>query len=165
MKNITLILTVFLVTNLSAQTIERQLIGSLGGNFANANIDLNFSAGESVITTEASGSIILTQGFQQADLDISSVEELMTNNDILLFPNPVSSSLNIKFLNDATKNGDVKILLYDNQGKLVYQQEENLNSGYGNIIQLDLHHLKNGLYFIHIKDAAGLVFRKNITKL
>lgn len=164
MKNITFILAIFLVSNLSAQTIERQLIGSAGGSFANATHDLNFSAGEAVIVTETSGSIILTQGFQQDDLGLVGIKEL-EKESISLYPNPVNTTLNIHFLDDASKNGEISVLVYDNQGKLVYQQEENLASGYGNIVQLDLSFLTNGMYVIHIKDAVGLVSRKNITKI
>ena len=165
MKNIILLVTVFLASSSYAQTIERQLIGSSGGSFVNSTIDLNYSIGETVITTESSGALILTQGFQQEDDGILGVDEFVKVNNVLLYPNPVSGSLSIQFIEDASKSGNVSVTVYDNQGKVVFHSEEKLNVGFNNTMTIDLSSLIVGYYIVHIKDADGVVSIKNIAKI
>ena len=166
MKSLTTLIAILFFYQLSAQvTIERQLVGTTGGSFVNGSIDMNFSVGEAVISTETSGSIILTQGFQQADENAVGLNEMNENFGINLYPNPFSSSVIIEFKDNSSKNGQLSFKVYDNQGKVVYNQNEELNNGYGNKIQLDLSHLVTGHYIVFITDANGRISRSTITKI
>ncbi len=166
MKNLLAFIALLFFFQISAQvTVERQLIGSIGGSFVNGNIDLNFSVGEAVITTETSGSIILTQGFQQADDNAVGIDEISKEIGIKIFPNPFTSSVTIEFTDNDSKNGDISFKIYNNQGKIVYKQDEHLSNGYGNKIQLDLSHLIAGHYIVFITDANDRVSRITISKI
>ena len=55
------------VMNASAQAISHKVVASNGGSFANANCQLSFTIGETIIPTFASTNNILTQGFQQTN--------------------------------------------------------------------------------------------------
>lgn len=166
MKSLITLIAILFFYQLSAQvTIERQLIGTTGGSFVSGTIDMNFSVGEAVVTTETSGSIILTQGFQQADENAVGLNELTEGFGINLYPNPFTSTVIVEFTDDSSKNGELSFKVYDNQGKLVYQQDEELNNGYGNKIQLDLTHLVTGHYIVFITDASGKTSRRTISKI
>ncbi len=166
MKNLFAFIMLMFFFQLSAQvTIERQLIGSTGGSFVNGSIDMNFSVGETVVTTETSGSIILTQGFQQADNNSVGLDEVSKEIGINVFPNPFSSTVTVEFTDEDSKNGKISFSVFDNQGKVVYQQDEHLSNGYGNKVQLDLSHLIPGHYIIFITDANDRVSRIKVSKV
>ena len=70
MKRVTSILVVCIavVSMGFSQGIERQVIGSAGTSAEAGGIEISYTVGESVISTEVvSGSFTLTQGFQQAE--------------------------------------------------------------------------------------------------
>ena len=164
MKNIVLLVSLLIVSFAQAQTtISRQLIGSTGGSFANATIDVNYSAGEAVITTATSGSIILTQGFQQPSFGVGAIDELDLSNNITVYPNPTSGVLNILLSENVAKNGTVEVRIYSLQGQLVFQGKENANASSGSM-QLDLNSLKVGQYLIHFTDAEGTMSRAKFVK-
>ncbi|MFT5859586.1 MAG: hypothetical protein ACI865_001689 [Flavobacteriaceae bacterium] len=164
MKNLSLFISLFLVSSLQAQTtISRQLIGSTGGSFANATIDVNYSAGEAVITTVSSGSRILTQGFQQPDFGVGALSEVDLSNNITVFPNPTNGELNILLSDQIAKNGTVLVDVYNLQGRLVFHGEEFASSTSG-IIQLDLASLNTGQYLIRFTDSDGALSRAKFVK-
>ena len=156
MKSLVTIALIGFAFGASAQTtITRQVIGSAGGSFSNASIDVNYTAGEAVIETLSGGSRVLTQGFQQAVVGIGSLDELVVNNDITLYPNPTQGELNVQFSENAVKYGTLSVRVYDLQGKLVFADDETVLSGQNGVLQLDLSGLNTGHYHIHIKDSEG----------
>lgn len=164
MKNIVLLVSLLIVSFAQAQTtISRQVIGSTGGSFANATIDVNYSVGEAVITTATSGSIILTQGFQQPDFGVGALSEVDLTNSITVYPNPTSGVLNILLSENVAKNGTVLVDVYNLQGKLVFHGEEFANSTSG-ILQLDLASLHTGQYLILFTDSDGALSREKFVK-
>lgn len=80
-----------------AQSLERQVIGSAGDYSTGAGISLSSTVGEAVIETATSGSIILTQGFQQPDGDPVGIEIPETGLSITAFPNPTGGAIVIEF--------------------------------------------------------------------
>ena len=55
----------------SAQSLERQVIGSSGTSFSNATAQLDFTVGELAVTTLSNGTNDLTQGFHQTNLQVT----------------------------------------------------------------------------------------------
>ena len=71
------------------------------------------------------------------------------------YPNPASDLVKLEIVNlTATDEaiGTAQIDIMDIAGRIVYQSQQNLQEGF-NTIQLDIHNLSSGLYFIKIKDA------------
>ena len=164
MKSILLFVSLLTVLFSQAQTtISRQIIGSTGGSFNNATIDVNYSVGEAVITTVTSGPIILTQGFQQTDIGLAAINEIEISHEITVYPNPTGGVLNIAFSENVAKNGTVNVRIYDLQGKLVFQGIENANASSGGM-QLDLSSLHLGQYLVHFTDAEGRISRAKFVK-
>lgn len=75
----------------------------------------------------------------------SALIEYFENTTITLFPNPTYGQLEIvmESENDAQKS---IITIYDSNGKLVYQSEENSNH-----IKIDLSEQSKGMYFLKIQ--------------
>lgn len=64
----TLFITVFCI---NAQTLERQVIGSTGTTFSNANTIVEFTVGETATTTISNGTTTLSQGFHQGTVKVA----------------------------------------------------------------------------------------------
>jgi hypothetical protein len=56
----------------SSQTISRKVMGTSGGNFTQGNYSLSFTIGETVIPTVSAPGYVITQGFQQPELPVST---------------------------------------------------------------------------------------------
>ncbi|WP_406683192.1 T9SS type A sorting domain-containing protein [Seonamhaeicola sp. MEBiC1930] len=80
----------------------------------------------------------------KCSLTLSNEEVFISENELILYPNPVSDVLTLK-LNNESDNGIFE--LYDSLGKLV--KVNNLSSYK---TEINVSALKSGLYFYHIKD-------------
>ena len=77
--------------------------------------------------------------------------------DILLYPNPVSTSLNIKLSSNWSYNTNIR--LFNAIGSLMIESKMN-----GNEQQIDVSSLPSGVYFIEIRDGQNSVSRKIIKR-
>lgn len=116
MKSLLLILFVFSVTGLFAQSVSPQVIATAGNYSENGGISLSWTLGEPVIETATGTGVILTQGFQQPDYNIVVVEHIPASNlDVNVFPNPTSGNLQIEWTGSIQT--PAVISLYDMNGK------------------------------------------------
>ena len=118
MKKIYLTLLPFGVAAMvSAQSISPQVIASAGTHYSNGSAQLSWTIGEPVITTVSNGNNIITQGFHQTLLTVTSVEEQsVAGMNVTVYPNPTSDLLNINFVNNLK---DLQMDLFDMSGKLL----------------------------------------------
>lgn len=165
MKYLIILVVLGCTTVARGQSADLQLIGSVGGDFADASIDVNFSAGEAIIETQSSASIIVNQGFHQPLELISGLNELNLGEEITLFPNPVSAGLNIEFSDNANTSGKVEVLVFNANGQIVLREESTVLGGNGAQIQVDMRTLEPGHYLIQLQDANGRTDRANFVKL
>jgi hypothetical protein len=156
MKKYFFILMGFLLyNNVYAQHLSPSVIGSAGTSFSNSTANTDLTVGE--LSTETySSNIILTQGFHQGIIKVASavieIEEV-----IKVYPNPTTSLLNI----ELEKNGNLDLVLIDINGKIVLQDKMKNEQ----TKQLDLSHIRQGNYFLHIiKDNKKSVYLINKTK-
>ncbi|NQY27849.1 MAG: S8 family serine peptidase [Flavobacteriaceae bacterium] len=71
-------------------------------------------------------------------------------NDLFIFPNPTNRNINIRI--QSATNTDVKINIFDIQGRKVYNTFKESNSGLFNTT-LDLGKLANGIYLIDVQQG------------
>jgi Tol biopolymer transport system component len=117
---------------------------------------MDYTLGEIVVETHTNGSTILTQGFHQEVLEITTK---IVNIDIKtkVYPNPTTSILIV----ELEKNVNADIMVYDINGKLVIK--DRLNNEQKK--QLDFSFLKQGNYLLHINIAdKQSVYQINKTK-
>jgi hypothetical protein len=151
MKNILLIGLLISGYTITAQSIERQVIGSTGGTSSSGTVIVTATAGECIVTTYT-GSLILTQGYQQTNSQSVSVKEVFVNASFSLFPNPTTglSKLEITTKNLSTS---ARIEIYSAAGKLISSQEVSLIADSKSITLLDLTLQAKGVYLLQIKNS------------
>lgn len=150
MKKITLFAVFGIVCSGIAvsQSIERSVIGSSGGFSAVGNVQLSWTAGETVIATASAGSVILTQGFQQPETGTSSVKPVDLASVLKVYPNPSNGIFKVSYATNAASAADmVSTTVYDGAGKMVYSgRKMDLSSGEA---ELDLSNLPGGVYTLN----------------
>ena len=97
MKKLKLLLLGILVGHIGySQTLSPEVYATSGDYFTNTNGTLSWTLGESFTETYSSINNKLTQGFQQSNYFISSVEENINNDfSVFVYPNPASNFINI----------------------------------------------------------------------
>lgn len=154
-KNILFYLFWIAWLGLSAQTTSPVVISSAGASFKSANAELSWTIGEPIIETFTSNGTVLTQGFHQTNLIITSVVDLASEAQVKVFPNPVANIANIEFKENA---GLTQLQLVDAQGRSLINRRVQLKAG---IEQLDLSRFPAGSYYLRLHNATA----KNIQTL
>ncbi|MDA9952383.1 T9SS type A sorting domain-containing protein [Chitinophagales bacterium] len=143
MERHTLILISLLATiSISAQ----EVISTQGDSYSGSGLVLDFTVGEVIINTASSstGSNTLTQGFHQSKWSVVGIRDLLPDFEANVFPNPLEEVLNI----EASAYENVKVFLYDAQGKLV--REDKL---YAELSTIELSELAAGAYSLLLTKA------------
>lgn len=148
----------FAVFSTNAQSLERQVIGSAGGYDVAGGVSLSFTVGEPVVETAISGSVVLTQGFQQPDdLGTGIKENVKITLDYTVYPNPTE---NLIFIELTTQEpAKVHLALYDMVGQEIDGLGmESLVNGTSRE-QMDLSELAAANYVLVMSDEAGNVLQ------
>ncbi len=144
MKKISLfVIGLAMISLAMSQTASPELVSSAGENFNNSTYQLDWSIGECATTTHSAGSYTLTQGFHQSTLVATEVEDLATDINISVYPNPTTNLLMIDFLTSEGL-GNV-ITVTDINGKTLQQAEVTTDRE-----QLNFSDYANGVYFISV---------------
>jgi hypothetical protein len=118
MKTGTIVLILFVLGlgahNISAQSIERSVIGAAGFSYSGPTFQADCTTGETIISTFSGGSIVLTQGFHQPlILDAFCLGDFDSNGfvnvaDLLIFASALGCNSGCG-LPDLDENGIVNI--------------------------------------------------------
>jgi len=84
---------------------------------------------------------------------VSTEEELLSNNDFIIYPNPFSNTININHIANIDR---LNLSIFDFMGKKVFEQNNSLNKSF------DLSNLKNGIYNLKIMFNNRIVTKKII---
>ena len=80
----------------NAQSISPEVVATSGEHFQNGTSQLSWTLGEVMIDTYSAGGTIVTQGFHQTQLTVTSIDESNPFSlNVNVFPNPTSQFLNI----------------------------------------------------------------------
>lgn len=132
-----------------AQSISPEVIASAGEHFDNGTTQLSWTLGEVVIDTYDNGTNILTQGFHQTQLTVTSVEESLSDVRMNMYPNPTSEFLNIELGNNEK---DINLQLFDMSGKLVHKDVIN---AYDTKYVLPMNKVATGNYLVQMQSVDG----------
>lgn len=137
----------------SAQSLERQVIGSAGSYVSSGNISLSYTVGEVATTTLTGSNLILTQGFQQPDQQLVGMDEPGFLGEIKVYPNPTSDIVNFEIKTDQS---GLTLVLTDVLGQDMLNRAIVLNGGsYSG--QVDMSSYAAGNYVLYLRDANGKV--------
>lgn len=146
------------------QSIERQLIGSLGIDHTASNF--TSSAGETLIQTLSSSGLTLTQGFQQATateepppppppppLGVSDISE-----ELLVYPNPVPINGNLTLEIGLAFDEQLNIDLISLDGKVLLRKENIFQNS--ELFHLGLKNIPAGQWLLLIHSENYTATRK-----
>ena len=138
------------------QVTSPSVVSSSGDSYSNTNIIMDYTLGEIVVETHANSTTILTQGFHQGVLEVST-ETVNIDIKTKIYPNPTTNYLIV----ELEKNVNAELLVYDINGKLVIK-DKLINEQQK---QIDFSFLTQGNYFLHINIAdKQSVYQINKTK-
>jgi hypothetical protein len=162
MKVIILTAAMFLlVGSVAAQSLERSVIGAAGAYSTAGNVKLSSTIGEPVIATAESGTITLTQGFQQPDGFTTGIKDPEVNIDYLLYPNPTVDVIQLVL---TAPEWECAIQLTDALGKVIEQRNEVVING-KQTERFDLHNLAAGQYYITLVSNSKIVKTFKVQKI
>lgn len=145
-KTLVLLCSVMWIYNLNAQSVSPQVIAPAGESFRGNTAQIDWTIGELAITTLQNSEGLVTQGFHQSNLIISSINKLPKEiGDIQVYPNPTTELLNMKL--NFKQNRRFNIRLFDLNGASVWEIQ---NEGSQFQQSKSLNNLPNGNYFLHI---------------
>jgi len=126
------------------QVATPSVVSSSGDSYSNSSVIMDYTLGEIVVKTHTNSTTILTQGFHQGVLEVTTG---VVNIDIKtkVYPNPTTNFLIV----ELEKNVNADIMVYDINGKLVIK--DRLNNEQQK--QLDFSFLTQGNYLLHINIA------------
>ncbi|MFK7925704.1 MAG: T9SS type A sorting domain-containing protein [Bacteroidia bacterium] len=137
-------------------TLERQVVASTGNQSTSGNVSISSTVGEAVSTYLISGSLSLSQGFQQADLGTVGIEELPeVVVDYTIYPNPTADELHIRF--QTEKMASLQVRLFDMNGRALEGFSRHLEGNGQLETSFSLVNLPSAIYMVSILDAEGQV--------
>lgn len=132
-----------------AQSISPEVLASAGEHYDNGTVQLSWTLGEVMIDTYDNGTNILTQGFHQTELTVTSIEEDLAEMRLNLYPNPTSEFLNIELGNNEK---DINLQLFDMSGKLIHKD---VIKAYETKYVLRMNAVATGKYLIQMQTEDG----------
>ncbi|MDX9848106.1 MAG: T9SS type A sorting domain-containing protein [Tenuifilaceae bacterium] len=137
--------------------IAQEVVVSAGSFSKNSSASISWSLGELVTHTLKTNENIITQGFQQTKLTVTSVDEIPGIRMIVsAFPNPVQENINLKV------DGEIdylKYVVYDLNGRMLHQGAFDSNP-----MVVPFYEYKSGIYFIRIVMAGAEIQTFKIIK-
>lgn len=146
------------------QTVDRWVIGSMGGSYESGDWVMDYTLGESVITTLSTPGSVLTQGFHQPGSLTVSVNEHPENDfQVLVYPNPSTDVLNISISNNPGEKTVIE--LYDLVGQRLEAQEFSNSAGQPLTCTFTMQRYATGAYFLRITSGKTVSEVIKITKI
>ena len=149
------VLCSILSINTIAQNKQANLLvtGNAGGTMQSNSYTIDFTVGEVMTEAFQGATVMLTQGFHQADLESATTDQGVASGiedtqefqeeELSVYPNPFKKTLNISYSFERELQMDVSVT--DITGKVVMTYSDDYNTG---TQQLDLSLYPKGIYFI-----------------
>ena len=149
-KNIFLLAFLFVSIISLAQSIEQQTISSMGTYSENGS-SLSTTVGQTANKTLETSDVILTQGFQQTGVIISSVETPLPKEkiEVTIYPNPSIGKISVKCSDGIQKEHPI-LILRDMTGRLVVDRQMT-----STVEIIDLQSLSEGYYLLSVTTTTA----------
>lgn len=138
------LLILFGVGNSYSQTLSPEVISSSGKSMTDGTTTIEWTLGESVTATLDNSQNMLSQGFHQTNILVTSIPNTVVSG-LSVFPNPTINIVNVQFSSDQ-KNTIVE--LYSVEGKLLEKHVVNSRN-----LELNLSSYPAGSYFLRVNNS------------
>lgn len=147
---------ILLSFSMAAQSLSPSVLALAGGVERMPNgTTLSWTLGESVTETLGTGEIVLTQGFQQPSLVVSTgYEDPAFDYDLSVFPNPVASELVI----ETNYHQSISYRLVDTWGKKLKEGQMESRE------LIDLTPLSSGVYALYFQVEGRMIRSELVVK-
>jgi hypothetical protein len=144
LKKVLLNLSVISSFAVSAQSISKQVISSVGKTQTNSNIKLSYTLGEPLIGLMSSVSNQIGNGYYPSlNLQALNIEDDISDSELLIYPNPTSHLLFITHLEYKS----FYISIFDLNGKEIY------NGFVSKGEAIDFSTYSEGIYILTVNDT------------
>lgn len=157
MKKLILVLTIVCGSVSYSQSLTPTVVASSGEFFSTSSASLSWTLGEVVIDTYIGSNNQLTQGFQQPEIRLVSVQEFESNITFSIYPNPTFDYVNFSAKNHQT---DLSIIIFDMSGKELIRSIYSPNTN----LKIDLSHVQSGIYLMQVTDGTTILKTLKIEK-
>jgi len=144
--------------NAQQVVLSSEVISPAGGYYELTNNDITISTtvGELIITTEGSGDIILTQGFQQPEMpnDPTLIQNVEANGvSMSVYPNPFTDEFTAVVV--LEKNDKLTFLLTDATGRIVSFEKVMPQAAGQAVYTFNTNGLATGMYSLTLRNESG----------
>jgi hypothetical protein len=116
-----------------------------GGNASGSNGNVSYSVGQ-ITYSSYSGTGFVNEGIQfPFEITTLDTDDNSETNEILLFPNPASSGINLKI--NSLLSEELKFVLYDSNGRILEESRITQNE-----IQISMVKYSKSIYFLKVID-------------
>lgn len=168
MKKITAIVTVYLLTitttSLAQNQVSKSVFASAGDAIKSGDYFVQWTIGEPITYLDVGGDKRAFHGFHiflgDKSVKVEDISEL--DAKVAIFPNPVSNNELMVEFRDWT--GQVKLSIFDMQGRVLYQKE--LNHIINETYPIDVSFITEGMYILSLqeKDKQAVTRKFTISK-
>ena len=129
---------------IGVSSTAQQVVASSGNSFSTVSYSVDWTLGEPVIETFTGSNNMLTQGFHQTKLVVTSLQDLtFPGLEVKVFPNPTENFLRIEVLQQG--NDVFRYELSEITGRKIWLKELKTQSD-----QIDMSSYASGIYLLHL---------------
>ena len=131
---------------------ERDVVASAGDYSTTASMEVSWTVGEPAVISTETASLIVSEGFQQADVNLIGIEDAYEPELFMVYPNPVSDVLNFEI--ESKETMELRGEVYDMMGRCVNTVPLfRVNAAYSG--QIDFSQLPAGKWFLQFSSPSG----------
>jgi hypothetical protein len=154
--NVLILLLLFSGTSGFAQDLTPRVLVPAAGLTTAGVIEYSQTIGETAVETVSSAGFILTQGFQQPRIQITTPTQ-PEGNGVDVYPNPATDFINVKFYGDEARKFSIEVI--NITGMVVNSMTIDFTDKYYFIQQIEVTSLKYGFYFVRVTSDDGTIKR------
>jgi hypothetical protein len=154
--NVLMLLLLFSGTSGFSQDLTPKVLVPAAGLTTAGVIEYSQTIGETAVETVSSAGFILTQGFQQPRIQITTPTQ-PEGNGVDVYPNPATDFINVKFYGDEARKFSIEVI--NITGMVVNSMTIDFTDKYYFIQQIEVTSLKYGFYFVRVTSDDGTIKR------
>ena len=141
-------------------TIWKQVGSDVIGSVVVEHLTYRQNDGLLIVATHGNG--IYQTNITSADDILSSIEDVVYDFNLNIFPNPSTDEINISFNSD--KIMQYQVMIYDELGRVVLKKEKNITYKGENNFEINIQNLNSGNYFLSLLIDKEVITKQIIKK-